>query len=372
MFIIGDDGRLIPMTEHSYDSEDLLQRLIAEHPDLLAGDQINPGSPRRWLFVSREQGIPGEQGGGARWAVDHLFLDQDAVPTLVEVKRSTNTHIRREVVGQMLDYAANAVVYWPVEDIRARFEAGCEKRSENPDLALGQLLGEETDPEGFWSKVKTNLQAGKVRLLFVADEIPPELRRVVEFLNSQMDPAEVLALEIPQYVGGSLKSLVPRVIGQTAEAQQRKGGGQTRRWDEQSFFSELERKMDASEVQVAREIYRWAVEHGLTVEWGQGTKLGIFTPAMAHPDGAFSPLWLQTNGTAAVCFGALQSRRPFKDVERREELRIRLNAIPGVDLPGDIITNRYPAIPYALLKDPAALKDFLDTMSWAVERLRSV
>jgi hypothetical protein len=45
------------------------------------------------------------------------------VPTLVEVKRSSDTRIRREVVGQMLDYAANAVVYWPLERLRATFEA---------------------------------------------------------------------------------------------------------------------------------------------------------------------------------------------------------------------------------------------------------
>ena len=32
------------------------------------------------------------------------------MPTLVEVKRSSDTRIRREVVGQMLHYAANAVV----------------------------------------------------------------------------------------------------------------------------------------------------------------------------------------------------------------------------------------------------------------------
>jgi hypothetical protein len=32
------------------------------------------------------------------------------VPTLLEVKRSSDTRIRREVVGQMLDYAANGVV----------------------------------------------------------------------------------------------------------------------------------------------------------------------------------------------------------------------------------------------------------------------
>ena len=39
-------------------------------------------------------------------------------------------------------------------------------------------------------------------MIFVADLIPPELQRVVEFLNSQMDPAEVLAVEIRQFTGG--------------------------------------------------------------------------------------------------------------------------------------------------------------------------
>ena len=58
--------------------------------------------------------------------------------------------------------------------------------------------------------------------MFVADQIPTELQRVVEFLNGQMDPAEVLAVEIKQYVGGSQRALVPRAVGQTAAAQQAK------------------------------------------------------------------------------------------------------------------------------------------------------
>lgn len=37
--------------------------------------------------------------------MDHLFVDQDAIPTLVEVKRSSDTRIRREVVGQLLEYS---------------------------------------------------------------------------------------------------------------------------------------------------------------------------------------------------------------------------------------------------------------------------
>jgi hypothetical protein len=43
--------------------------------------------------------------------IDHVLIDQDAVPTFVEVKRSTDTRIRRGVVGQLLEYVANAVVF---------------------------------------------------------------------------------------------------------------------------------------------------------------------------------------------------------------------------------------------------------------------
>jgi hypothetical protein len=121
IFLIQENGDLVEMIETPPYSEALLQTWLEKYPSLLAGHQIDPSAPRRWLLVERECGVPSEEGGGGRWSADHLFLDQDAIPTIVEVKRSANTQIRREVVGQMMDYAANAVVYWPVERIRERF-----------------------------------------------------------------------------------------------------------------------------------------------------------------------------------------------------------------------------------------------------------
>jgi len=173
-------------------------------------------------------GVPGEEGGPDQWSVDHLFLDQDGIPTLVEVKRAADTRIRREVVGQMLDYAANAVATWPVEVVRARFEATCAKRNEIPAQVLVDKLrvAPEAGVEVFCEQVKTNLQAKRIRLVFVADEIPPELRRIVEFLNATMAPVEVLAVEIHhQGAGQGVKTLVPQGIGQTADVQARKGTG---------------------------------------------------------------------------------------------------------------------------------------------------
>ena len=115
--------------------------------------------------------------------------------------------------------------------------------SDNPEAELAEFLGEGQDASTFWQQVKTNLQAWRVRLLFIADEIPPELRRVVEFLNSQMDPAEVLAIEVKQFVGENLiKTLVPRVLGQTETARRRKivDRGEPRKWNEASFFLDSE------------------------------------------------------------------------------------------------------------------------------------
>jgi len=102
-------------------------------PTLLAGDQIDRAAPRRWLLITREMAVPSKEGGASRWSVDHLLLDHDAIPTLVEIKWSSDTCIRREVVGQMLDYAANAIVYWPIEMIRARFEAHCQIHRGDPE-----------------------------------------------------------------------------------------------------------------------------------------------------------------------------------------------------------------------------------------------
>ncbi|SRR6266498_2811022 len=102
IFLIQGNDELVEMNEHAYDSEDLLQTLLAKYPSLLAGSQIDAGTPRKWLLIDREFGVPSEEGGSDQWSLDHLFLDQDAIPTIVEVKRSTDTRIREMEAGQAL------------------------------------------------------------------------------------------------------------------------------------------------------------------------------------------------------------------------------------------------------------------------------
>ena len=89
---------------------------------------------------------------------------------------------------------------------------------------LDDLLGEDAEGD-FWGDVKTNLQAGRIRLVFVADSIPKELQRIVEFLNRQMDPAEVFAVGVRRFGGDGAQTLVPRVLGQTMAADARRSRG---------------------------------------------------------------------------------------------------------------------------------------------------
>src|SRR5690349_5415572 len=151
------------MNETPYAAEDILQALLERHPDLLAGGQMTPDSPRRWALIAREQLVPDSDSSSGRWSLDHLFVDQDGVPTLVEVKRSTDTRIRREVVGQMFDYAANAVVYLPIEQLRGWWEDRVRAQGMDAAATLAEVLGVD-DPEAFWLSARTNLQAGRIRL----------------------------------------------------------------------------------------------------------------------------------------------------------------------------------------------------------------
>jgi len=369
IFHIQKDGLLVDMQERTYGTEADLQNLLARFPDLLAGDQIDPAKPRKLLLISSETGLPSEEGGTGRWAIDHLFLDQDAIPTIVEVKRSSDTRIRRGVVGQMLDYAANAVVYWPIETLQDEFRQQCRQRGVDPDRELANFLEQEQDPDVFWQQAKTNLQAGKVRLLFVADEIPPELRRIVEFLNRQMDPAEVLAIEIKQYVGsdGQIRTLVPTVVGQTAEEQQRKSGSRTsRQWDEASFFEATAQGRPAAEVGVTRRILAWAMERRLRVWWGKGLQTGSFVPVLELPGASYQFLAVYSSGTVEIQFQYLLNRGLFAAEEKRQELRTRLNAISGVSIPANALARR-PSIPLAILARGQATEEFLAVFDWFIQ-----
>jgi hypothetical protein len=273
----------------------------------------------------------------------------------------------------MLDYAANAVVYWPIEQMQAQFERRCLAEQREPSEVFAESLGPEADPDDFWQQAKTNLQAGKIRMVFVADKIPTELQRIVEFLNGQMDPAQVLAVEVKQYLGQGQRAMVPRVLGQTAEAQQKKAAGTRpprRQWDEEAFLQALATNKGPDVAAVAQSILRWANEGGIPVKWGMGGTNGTYYPRIDHAGTTYQPMGISTAGTFGVGFWGVPSDGPFGSEAKRLEYWARLNQIEGVNLSAERV-NTWTQHPLDPMTDPTAMRRFLDTLDWFVQEVRA-
>ena len=267
---IRQEGRLEGVKEETFRYEDDLQKLIAEHLELIDGEQVRPDDARRWMLVAREKGIAETPDAGARWSLDHLIIDQDARPTLVEVKLRDNPEIHRKIVGQMLEYAAHAET-WTVDELRREFEDSARSQGRSPDDLLAELLldRDERDPDAFWEKVATNLAGKRLRLLFIADRIPDRLARVVEFLNGQMRNVEVLAVEVKRFRGDSGEIFVPRVIGRTAKRGRPAGTKLTRG----EFLADLRSETHR---EVAERLLVVADRNGATIQWyKQSVTIGV-------------------------------------------------------------------------------------------------
>lgn len=369
VFLLDGEDSLLPMLPASFAKEDDFQRLLSRFPELLVGDQVNPQNPRRWALVQREVPISTGELGASQWSIDHVFLDQEGIPTLVEIKRQSDSRIRREVVGQMLDYAANCLTYWSVETLRSGLERSCKEAGDTVEAVLSGLLGQEGDIEEFWQRVKTNLQAKRIRLLFVADVIPLELRRIVEFLNEQMDPAEVLAIELRQFESDELKVLVPRVYGQTQEAATKRGGvGQ--RWDDIRLFDKLEATVGAKEFQIAKEIYQWMRKDGTRdIIFGTGKENGSVYPIFKPSGVSINPVYLSSDGKLWIQFGSLENKPIFGPIETRRELMRRFDEIDDVHLT-DADLAKYPSIPLSVIaRDPYGPKKLIAALTWMEKQI---
>lgn len=322
IFVQGQEGQLDSLEEERFSSEEELQALLAARPELLDGEQINPDAPRRWMVVAREQGIAQAAGEGDWWAVDHLLVDQDAIPTLVEVKRGANPEIRRTVVGQMLEYAAYARLSWNADGMRRAFENTAIEGNRPSQEVLGELLqsDSELDADAFWQKVATNLDAVRLRLLIVADDIPAPLKQVAEFLDSQMPNVEVRTVEIKRYRNHSMQILVPRVFGGSSKGS-RTISVPTQRLTREVFLDEFP---DAVTRETAIRLLDIAEDKGV-VSWGQ-TSVAIKARCSWRP---FSIAWLHSPakeglgwyGTKEFTFGeAVTEYYPDLDANLRTAL----------------------------------------------------
>lgn len=366
IFLINQAGELTRMGSEGYGAEIDLQLLIEKYPDLIPGALISPSDPRRWIVVGREIGVPNREDSGDWWSVDHLLLDQDGIPTFVEVKRASDTRSRREVVAQMLDYAANATEYWPEGRIRSLYEERCRKDGLEPDGPLRQLTNDEMDVEEYWELVRSNLRSGHLRLLFVIDRLPDELRRIVEFLNEQMERTEVMAVEIPQFVGGGAKSLVPRVYGRVESETKASAAGSRRAqpWDWDSFVKDIIAKDGQESAAIARKILDWALGRGMEISWGRGNSYGSFAPYLRRGETTYRPLIVYSSGSVAIRLAWLKESPPFDAVERRQEFADQLARVDAFSFTESDLIRTEPSFPMVSLAETRDIEALDKAMNW--------
>ncbi|WP_026544561.1 hypothetical protein [Arthrobacter sp. 35/47] len=235
-----------------YANEAELQQTLAAHPQLIPG--VSEGA-RTCREFQTEVG-----------PADILVLEPDGTLTLVECKLASNRQVRREIIGQMFDYASRL---WTMqlEDFDRRWR---ERRLDSP------FDGATDSGIDLRAAVEANLQNARFRLVLAVDTINRDLRRIVEFLNRSLgSEISVVAVEYVRAVDGEIEILVPRSYGaEIAEVKRRGDDRQKETWD-------LEKHR------------QWMQEHdpdslerfNQLIEQGKAIGLDYFGTASAEPTG---------------------------------------------------------------------------------------
>lgn len=269
LFFVASDQRVQEMNEVNMKDmlEAKLQEIVEKNPDLLSREWDD--QPRKLFLVQREQEVRAVEDEGNAFSLDHLLVDSDGIPILVEVKRSTDTRIRREVAAQMLDYACRASS-WDVEKLKESFRRNNEGRPDAEALF---------DDEEFWSRVSANLGAEHFRLVFVADRIPETLRILIEFLDRSMKEIEVYGVELKPYnTSDGVMLLSSSIIGNSLDVRQKPtyaARGKTN-WTRESFFARVLEKDGSASVSAAEALIALCPSLGLTGVYGKGSVLANY------------------------------------------------------------------------------------------------
>lgn len=308
------DGKAVEMSERPYSQEKVLQDLIAQNPNILLRSSETDGAR---LFLVAQEFVIAEGGDSSNsYAIDHLMIDGSGTPVLVEVKRSSDTRARREVVAQMLDYASRAST-WDVDALRDNF-LRC-----NPDLA-----GTEYDADTFWGQVESNLKGERLCLVFAADQIPDTLRTLIEFLNRNLADIEVYGVEVRQYQTQDATLLTSGVIG-GGTADSRRASLRSVEWDADTFSEYLVKHGRQDAVEVSRQLLKFSLDAGLSYSPGRGTKFPSFLIRHGRTRIFTASSWVK--GSRHICSLEFCVRDLLEQLPAwtEDQLRETLSAMPG-------------------------------------------
>ncbi len=317
------DSKWEALAPMEYVNEDELQRLLdSGSAELIPAD---PSLEEAHVVFARELST----GSGP---IDLIGIGSSGSITIMECKLAKNHQIKREVVGQVLDYAASL---WE-SDIATLSEAFRARSGSDPFEAIRRQFGEEAesfDEESCRSEVARRLREGDFRLLVAVDRIDPELRRIIQYVNSRGGHGpglRLVAVEFPRYQQGTIQVLVPEAYGDELAQRNASTSRESRRWTLDEFFASL--APDSPLEPIIRRLLDWGAERRLTVRMGQGQTpspmwrldaLGVDQSLFGADIGG--KLWLSL-GNLRVQFAAI-------DEGVVQTLVDQLNAIPGISVP---------------------------------------
>ena len=147
--------------------------------------------------------------------VDALFVNKLGCLTLAEFKLWRNPQARREVIGQILDYAKE-LASWGYEDLQ-RENSKAREESGNVLHELVSAEYPETDEAEFVDSVTRHLQRGEFLLLIIGDGIREGVENIVDFVQRHSGLHFNLALvEAALYRDTPDRVIVqPRIIART-------------------------------------------------------------------------------------------------------------------------------------------------------------
>ncbi|WIY70836.1 hypothetical protein KB221_07385 [Aquidulcibacter paucihalophilus] len=188
-------------------SEAEIQNLVHAHPTILPIAEIDP------LFVNpvpicTELNTPAGP-------IDNFMVTASGLPVLVECKLWRNPEGRREVVGQILDYAKE-LSRWSSSDLQREVNRRL-KREGNSLLELVRKTDPSVDEIQFNDALTANLRRGRFLLLIVGDGIREGVEAISEYLQRHAGLHFSLGLvELPIFVlPGGDRIVAPRVLAKT-------------------------------------------------------------------------------------------------------------------------------------------------------------
>ena len=202
---------LKPLQGGSAYDEAWIQNLIFAQPMAMPVGEIAPGFGPL-IPICKE--LDTRSAGYA----DALFINPLGMPTLVECKLWRNPQARREVVGQINDYA-RVLRSWSYVDLQRQVAQA--RKEQGFDLAH-YVGGRSNDPDFsesvFCDNVGRNLKRGHILLLIVGDGIREGVEAIANYIQETAALHFVLGLiEVAVYKLDETRYIVqPRILAKTS------------------------------------------------------------------------------------------------------------------------------------------------------------